>query len=226
MSVKVFVFDLDDTLYNELDFVKSGFRAVSEFLSRTFKIDEEAVYEKMVQILFEEGRGAVFNSVLHYYNCFTIKCLKKCISVYRMHKPNIKLLPESTEVLQKLKGKPVYIVTDGNKNVQYNKISALGLDDIVTKFYITYRYGRVHSKPSPYCFEKIAQIEQVQFSEMVYIGDNPNKDFVGIKPLGVRTIQIRKGMFQNIILPEEYQAEEKIDNLLQIFEVINRWEEK
>lgn len=224
MSVRVYVFDLDDTLYEEIQFVQSGFRAVAEFLYSSFAIDPEGSYKKMLQLLEKEGRGAVFDGVLKEHNLLTSKNLKKCISVYRGHTPDIKLSNEAEIVLDRLKGKPVYIVTDGNKIVQYNKIRALKLDQRVKKYFITYRYGRIHSKPSPYCFQKIAFAEKAAFEEIVYVGDNPNKDFVGIKPLGIKTIQINQGAFFRSILPEKFQADFQVDNLLDIFQVIKNWE--
>lgn len=87
---------------------------------------------------------------------------------------------------------PLYIVTDGNKIVQNNKIEALNLRKHIKKDFITHRFGKKHSKPSTYCFEKIRKLENVNPEDIVYIGDNPNKDFVNIKELGFRTIRIKK----------------------------------
>ncbi|GGN93197.1 HAD family hydrolase [Saccharibacillus kuerlensis] len=222
--MKVFIFDLDDTLYDEIQFVKSGFHAVATHLSERHRIDTEEAYSFMLNVLEHEGRGSVFNRVLEYYGHFSKKNVQKCLSVYRLHRPNLKLSDDAIQVLERLKGHPVYIVTDGNKLVQRNKIYALGLNEQVKKVYITYRYGRIHSKPSPYCFLKIAEAEKVPCSEMVYVGDNANKDFVGIKPLGIRTIQIRQGAFYHLPFADTHQAEVSIDRLTEIFEVIKSWE--
>ncbi|CAM4392750.1 HAD family hydrolase [Saccharibacillus endophyticus] len=223
--MKVFIFDLDDTLYDELQFVKSGFRSVAAYLSEMYNVNSEEAYAFMLHVLEKEGRGAVFNKLLKEYRIFSSKNVRKCISIYRLHSPDIHLSKEAEEVLEKLKNDSVYIVTDGNKVVQANKIRALDLDRKVKKSYITYRYGRIHSKPSPYCFLKIAEAEQVPYSQMVYVGDNPNKDFVGIKPLGIRTIQIRQGAFYDLPFFDTHQAEVSIEKLTEIFEVIRQWEE-
>ena len=213
----ILVFDLDDTLYDETTFVKSGFRSVAQFLSENYSLSEKEIYQALLTE-FEKGRGSIFDEVLLKNHIFSKKLVRKCISVYRLHAPDIKLYAEAKQCLKRFKDYPIYIVTDGNKVVQYNKIKALGLDKIVKFYFITYRYGRHHSKPSPYCFQKIASLEKTNASDIVYIGDNVTKDFVGIKPLGFRTIQAMTGQYAHIQKPASYQAETKINSLNELTE--------
>ena len=57
----VVCFDLDDTLYPEIEYVKSGFKAVSEYLTQEIsKKDADTLYNSLVSILKENGRGEVF----------------------------------------------------------------------------------------------------------------------------------------------------------------------
>lgn len=223
--MKVIVFDLDDTLYEEKTFVRSGFRSVADLLGKHFQVDAEEALRIMWEVLESEGRGQVFNRVLAHYGLENIKNVKRCISQYRLHHPEIQLSSDADSVLSLLSemGYSVYIVTDGNKNVQYNKIKALGLEERVKKYYITYRYGHHRSKPSPYCFELIAKKENVSFNQVLYVGDNPNKDFVGIKPLGFRTIRIKRGHFKDVVKPQEYNAEFEIETLNEIFQILEKW---
>jgi putative hydrolase of the HAD superfamily len=100
----------------------------------------------------------------------------------------------------------LYIVTDGNKTVQKNKLIALGLHEMVKFCFITHRYSIRHAKPSPYCFLKICEREKVAAEKVVYIGDNPHKDFVGIKPFGFKTIRIKKGQYEDIVKSDEFEA--------------------
>ncbi|MCM3338750.1 HAD family hydrolase [Paenibacillus sp. MER TA 81-3] len=221
--MKVFVFDLDDTLYDESTFVRSGFMAVANYLWQEFGIHGEESFKLMWNSLEEHGRGLVFNETLRHYGLERQQTVRKCLSVYRLHSPDIHLLPDAESILQDLNDRSVYIVTDGHKIVQYNKLAALGLYTRVNRCFITYRYGRKHAKPSPYCFNKIAQIEKVNTSDIVYIGDNPNKDFVGIKPLGYRTIRIKRGPYANLLKSDEFNAEAEIDTLTDIINVIQYW---
>lgn len=214
---KVVVFDMDDTLYDEFDFVKSGFQTVAKYLATTYDLNEQILYEWMWNAVLENGRGAIFDDLLKEFHLYKRTLVKKCISIYRLHEPKLKLPTESEKVLQELSRDYVlFLVTDGNKIVQQNKITALKLDHYMKKCYITYRYGRKHSKPSPYCFQLIARKENVDPSQIVYIGDNPTKDFIGIKPLKIRTIRIMTGQHKNKELSSEYEAEARIKSILEL----------
>ena len=48
---------------------------------------------------------------------------------------------------------------------------------------------------------------------MTYIGDNPKKDFLNLKPLGVHTVRVKTGYFANHAVPSKYDANVTIDNL-------------
>lgn len=208
----VLVFDLDDTLYEEITFVKSGFRYVSYFLEKTFKVNAESIYQELILEL-ELGRGKIFDNVLQRHSIYSKNNVKSCISIYRKHFPEIKLYTDAIDCLNRFKNYPIYIVTDGNKIVQQNKINALGLNDKVKFSFITHRYGIKNAKPSPYCFIKICEIEKTYPENVIYIGDNPTKDFVGIKHLGFRTIQIVRGNYSHIILDNRFMANERIWSL-------------
>jgi putative hydrolase of the HAD superfamily len=222
--VKVVVFDLDDTLYEELSYVQSGFRAVSREMAKVLGAGEKELYDFMWKVLMTHGRGRVFDeTAVRYCGRPLQRIVRRCLSIYRLHKPDIRLLPDAEQALKRLGDTPVYIVTDGNKLVQQRKIEALGLHRLVTGYYITHRFGLRYAKPSPYCFLKIRDRERVPASEIVYVGDNPRKDFIGIKPLGFRTIRIRRGPYRDLVLPDAYEAEAKVDDLTEIFNVFREW---
>ena len=212
----VLVFDLDDTLYDEITFVRSGFSAVSGYLSKAYSVPVDISYALMVKGLNESGRGRIFDDTLHNFGLYSRKNVLKCISVYRNHQPDIQLDQEAKDCLQYFKNYPVYIVTDGNKTVQKNKLVALGLYDRVRFCFITHRYGVENSNPSPYCLFKICDRESFTPEEVVYIGDNPNKDFVGIKPLGFKTIRILKGQYKDVKKPENCEALYRINTLSEL----------
>tara|TARA_B100000401_G_scaffold95439_1_gene61208 strand:+ start:1727 stop:2389 length:663 start_codon:yes stop_codon:yes gene_type:complete len=215
------VFDLDDTLYNEISFVKSGFNEVSKLLSKETKLNKNSIYKRLIQILNDYGRGEVFDIFLKENNLQKKKFLSKCLSVYRSHKPKIELYNDSVRLLSQLYKKP-YIVTDGNKLVQKNKIIHLGLQKQVKKAFITHNYGLKHAKPSIYCFNKIKVREKIDWSEMIYVGDNPFKDFVNLNKLGVKTVRIMRGPYKNVRSNDQYDAKYHIKNLLQVIKLFKQ----
>ena len=210
----ILVFDLDDTLYDEKQFVYSGFLEVANWISEMSKTSSNIIYESMVKDLSMNGRGEVFNNALKIYFHKTKKNIKRCISIYRLHKPRISLEKDVLELLIELgKTYKLYIVTDGNKIVQNNKIKYLGVEKYIKKAFITYRYGLTASKPSLKCFEIIKNIEKINWQELVYIGDNPNKDFVNLNKVNAITIRVLQGDYANIEVTNEYDAKFKIDKL-------------
>ncbi len=209
----IWVFDLDDTLYPEITFVESGFKEVAQWLDNEFGLNKNEAFKQMLQLLEEKGRGEIFNDVLKKHNLFSKQLLKKCIQKYRLHYPEIKLYPEAKSCLERLRNFPLYVVTDGHKIVQSNKVKALQLNKYVKHVYITYRYGIKRSKPSPYCFELIAKKENAPFDEIAYVADNPNKDFIGIKPYGLKTIRVLQGYYKDLKMDNEHEADVNIRSL-------------
>lgn len=213
----IVVFDLDDTLYEEMSFVRSGFQAVADYLEQAFSISPTESLTFMLDSL-KGGRGRIFDDLLLHFDLYSKQKVKKCLSIYRSHKPKIHLYLEAEECLKKFAHLPLYIVTDGNKLVQQNKLGALGIKDKVKFSFVTHCYGIKNAKPSPYCFLKIAEKEEISPKDIVYIADNPHKDFVGIKPLGFKTIRLFQGPYKDIKLSEEFEAEFAINSLSELTE--------
>lgn len=206
------VFDLDDTLYPELSFVYSGYQAVSAYLSPLLKMSPEEIEEELKAEL-KITRSQVFDRFLQKHKLYSRGLVKKCLSVYRGHVPMLELYPEALVCLKELQGNSLYVVTDGNKLVQKRKFEALGLDRYIKKCFYTYAHGIHRSKPSPYCFDRICRLEKTVPSKVVYVADNPYKDFVGIKPLGFQTIRVLTGPYRDCKVEPAYEADIQIADL-------------
>lgn len=188
----IYIFDLDDTLYEERQYVLSGFEAVAEYTAMRWGLDPQESYRKLIQLLAKNGRGRLFDDLLAMHQLNTKKNVSACITTYRQHKPNISMPSAHRQLLEQLP-KPLYLVTDGNKMVQQNKVTALGIEHYFKRVLITHRFGIKHAKPSTYCFELIKKAEGCEWQDMLYIGDNPAKDFVNIKKLGMHTVRVLTG---------------------------------
>ena len=66
----ILIFDLDDTLYDEINYVKSGFKEVSIHIFKKFSINKIDSFEFMMNELNEKGRGKVFNALLEEYGIY------------------------------------------------------------------------------------------------------------------------------------------------------------
>ena len=209
----VLVFDLDDTLYPELSYVHSGFRAVAAFLSPLLDMPAEALAAEIIAGETTHGRGQVFDNVLRQHDRWSKTLVATCLRVYRQHQPAISLFPDAERALTRFAGQSLYIVTDGHKEVQARKVAALGLTGRVRYAYLTNRYGRHRAKPDPHVFQLICQREGVAPTEVTYVGDNVKKDFVGIKPLGFNTVRIMRGNYAHYEADAAHEAARTIHSL-------------
>lgn len=208
---KVYIFDLDDTLYDESTYVRSGLSAVAVYLEKEFCISQRKTLFVMLRELKQNGRGKVFDETLSHFGLYSKKNVRACLTAYRLHIPKIRLYPDALTFLKKAKkDHACYVVTDGNKVVQGNKFDSLGLKKYITKEFITHRYGKKHAKPSSYCFLRICLLEKINPSQAVYFGDDPTKDFVQLKPLGFKTVRLLRGRMKDVKLSKENEADIKI----------------
>ncbi len=214
----ILVLDLDDTLYPERTFVESGIQAVAKMLSEELSLEYRQTKMRLLEILDREGRGKVFDTFLMENSLFTKKMLAKCLDVYRHHPPNISLHPGALEVISGFRGKK-YLVTDGHKIVQQSKIDALNIERFFEKTYLTSRYGIVNAKPSLHCFKRILEREHAGWSNLIYVGDNPAKDFVNLNLMGSITVRVMTGNHQFDRCGCGYDAKIKIKNLVEVKEL-------
>ncbi|MGB2863553.1 MAG: HAD family hydrolase [Sedimentisphaerales bacterium] len=187
------VFDLDDTLYDEIEYCKSGFRAVSEFLA---ELPEAPPAERIFGALWEQfaagNRTKTFNAALDELDIsYDDKRIGKQVNVYRSHIPKIKLPEDSRDVLCKLRVKyTLALLTDGFLPAQKLKVQSLEIEKFFKCIVYTEQLGREFWKPSPAGFEKIIQILNAKPENMVYIADNEKKDFIAPNKLGFLTVQL------------------------------------
>ena len=217
----ILAFDLDDTLYPEITYVKSGMAAVASHIEQTYGLDATECAGCLTDFLERDGRGQVFDGYLASVGHFSVSAVKKCVSIYRNHNPQISLFKETLPVLDALSGFPHYLVTDGNKLVQKRKICALAIESRFRKVFITHRFGLIHAKPSTYCFEKICVLENANWEELIYVGDNPHKDFVNLNENGAKTIRVRTGDFRRVIPKSGYDALYTIDHIRDLPKLIH-----
>ena len=93
-NLQAVLFDLDNTLYPEEEFVTSGFRAVADCLAEYKNLDAETLQKRMLHLLHAQGRRRVFNTLLAELNLDSPVWLRTLLMVYRSHRPAISLFPE------------------------------------------------------------------------------------------------------------------------------------
>jgi putative hydrolase of the HAD superfamily len=203
---KVFVFDLDDTLYSERDFEKSGIKFVYDYL----KIDTIEL-----DCLLNNRKNWIEQIVSNSNNTFTKQLI---LELYRNHKPQIELYKSAKLFLEKLISfkSEMSLITDGRSITQRNKLIALGIEAYFKNIIISEEIKS--EKPSEINY-KMTMSEEIN-KEYVYIADNTQKDFVTPNKLGWTTIcLLDKGHNihrQNFELSKEYLPQFRINSFEEI----------
>jgi putative hydrolase of the HAD superfamily len=120
--VHTIVFDLDDTLIAERDYVLSGFAAVDAWIRLNLS---RSGFETMATKLFTDGkRGKIFNEAVNLLGLpASADLVPRLIDVYRSHEPQISLLPDAKEVLEWARSKfNLGIISDGWLSSQERKV--------------------------------------------------------------------------------------------------------
>ncbi|HTG43345.1 MAG TPA: HAD family hydrolase, partial [Verrucomicrobiae bacterium] len=172
------MFDLDDTLFPESSYVRSGFEAVSAWLERTHDVQGFCL---RAERLFESGaRGNIFNLALTELGIpSSQERVSELVKIYREHIPSLHLHPDADWALARASAcRRVGLLTDGYLIAQKRKVAALQLEGRVAAIIYSDFYGRDHWKPSPTPYCKLVEALQCRHSDCVYISDNPIKDFL------------------------------------------------
>ena len=212
---EVLVFDLDDTLYPEADFVFSGFKTVDAWVLDRFGVEG---FSKHARNEFEAGRrGRIFNSVMTKMGLpDSKKLIDEMVGVYRDHYPNISLYPDARWALDHFFSRgPLGLISDGYLNTQENKLEALGIRQLFAKIVLTDSLGRDFWKPSPKPYQEIERAFGPEPICCTYIADNPLKDFIAARLLGWKTIRIvrKNGLYSGQTVEQDQDAERLITSL-------------
>jgi putative hydrolase of the HAD superfamily len=186
--MRTVIFDLDQTLYPEAEYVKSGFRAVALFVARRLGGDPAPLEREMLGMLQRDGRGRVFNSLLSAHGARGRLSAETLVHVYRTHVPELRLHADAAALLGRLAG-PWGLVTDGHPTAQARKIAALNLAERCRAIVCTADLGPEAAKPAAAGFRVCLERLGVDARAAAYVGDDLGKDFAAPRALGVRTVR-------------------------------------
>ena len=207
------VFDLDDTLYKEIDFVKSAYIYINNYIKFRYSIDLSKEIKKCLDK--EVDFFHLINSKLQPGQSFSIE---KYLELYRFHYPKISLLDDTNIFLKELTRKNIdfSIITDGRSISQRNKVHSLGLSYLAKNIIISEETG--FEKPD---FNNFKLIEDLHIGKnFLYVADNTSKDFVAPNALNWDTCclldngqNIHK---QNFALNKEYMPKKRIKSFKEL----------
>ena len=193
--MKVVCFDLDDTLYKEIDYLKSAYREIASYAADYCRGCSESpiilsvkAYEAML-LAYKEGQNSFER--LNAFLGINLP-ISQYLQIYRMHKPNIRLSKSAVSALNSLKSPECIIglITDGRSVQQRNKVEALGLNRWIIQedVLISEEFGS--EKPTPANYEYFMK-RYPESDEFMYVGDNLKKDFIAPNALGWQTVCLK-----------------------------------
>lgn len=179
---RVVVFDLDDTLYKEQDYLQSAYREIATLVGSHGGAPQD-VYEQMLR--WWQNGDNVFLQLIDIYKLE--QAVDDLLTIYRSHVPSISLEGKTKDLLGHLCQHSVLgLITDGRGMTQWHKVEALGLRAYMDGENILISEETGYEKPSPEPFRLF--MERYPSCTCYYIGDNPAKDFEAPNHLGWTTI--------------------------------------
>jgi putative hydrolase of the HAD superfamily len=222
MPLDLVVFDLDDTLFPEEEFVRSGFRAASCWLEATHNVPGLL---SVATELFEGGmRERIFDCALQRLQITSEALVSELVKVYRQHLPDIRLFEDAQWVLEDLRDSySLGLITDGHGSVQRNKVKALAIESRFDAIVYSDDFGRENWKPSVMPYRKIMAVTKARAEKCVYVADNPGKDFIGARSLKWKTVHVQRprGIYESTVIPTGYEADVTIRSLYNLPEILS-----
>lgn len=198
-SYLAFLIDLDDTIFDEVSYSLSGYRAIAYFLAKQTGLIEDDLYIYMAHEALRSGRGNLFNKVIVKFDITDID-VRDLVVVYREHKPSLVAYPDAMQTLRYLRSlAPLAIVTDGSPQIQRLKIAALGLEKEVDEIVFTWECE--NPKPAPDGIREAARRLNVELSQCLIIGDDPIHDVKPALSAGAVAARVMTGRLSRLASP-------------------------
>lgn len=199
--IKLVVFDLDDTLITEKSYAESAFKEISMMLIEVLGNNSKNIFDTMIKC-YETDPKKVFDNTFHEFNVPLTNAYKSVlIDCYRNHKPNLKLTVRTHKLFHEIKERNIKLglITDGYKITQHNKIDVLDLNQYMDKIIVTDDLGREYWKPHQLAFKLMKEYFGLDNKEIMYVGDNINKDFIAPNELGMISVMVKSsnGVYYN-----------------------------
>jgi putative hydrolase of the HAD superfamily len=222
MAIETVLFDLDDTLIAEMEWARTGWQLVADFLANRVDRGSNELQQLMAEAFLKDPRR-VFTQVASTLR-LDAQTHEECIRLYRTTKRPLTVLPDAEVALRYTARLRSGIITDGLHCTQKAKIAGAALCSRVEVVVYTDALGTGAAKPSAIGFQEALARLRMPAASAVYVADNPAKDFLGPKRLGMRTVQIRRlgGVYADISVPQGYEPDVVIASLCDLPAVISR----
>jgi len=192
--MRALLFDLDDTLYAERQFVRSGFCVVAAEVEARFGVARREAQATLVGALRRGNRSRALQELCERH-LLPVGIVPDLVDAIRAHTPSLRLPDSTVEVLRAARGAGwrLGVVTNGFPAIQARKIEALGLRDFVDTVVFAHECGAGLGKPERAGFDAALAALGMPADLAVFVGDDPRCDVLGARRAGMRTVWMRRG---------------------------------
>jgi putative hydrolase of the HAD superfamily len=221
--IKAVIFDLDNTLLDFQKMKEYGVRAaIGAMVEAGLDCDEEEAYGYIFEIYHKKGweYQLIFDDFLKYKNGkVSNKLLAAAVVAYRRAKESSLLVyPNVRRTLIHLikHGIKIAVVSDAPSREAWMRIYYLNLHHVFD-IVLTFDDTKAH-KPSPKPFKMALEQLEVKADEALMIGDWPERDVVGAKQVGIKSIFARYGDTSDI---KNSGADWEVDDIYEIVNIVD-----
>lgn len=213
--IKLFITDLDDTLYSWIGFFIPAFYDMVKEISSIIGVPQEKLLKEYKQVHQEVGSVeypfATINlpSVRNKYDGYSDEQIKRELDsgFYKFNyarKKLLKLYPGVMDTLKFLYDRNIIIVayTESTEENGFYRLKKLGVDKYFKEVYVSdsmYMYPHAKSilskthklhgkKPNAEILREICDNENVSIKQAIYIGDSLSKDMLMAKQAGILSV--------------------------------------
>jgi phosphoglycolate phosphatase-like HAD superfamily hydrolase len=185
----VIFFDLDDTLYPEIEYLQAAFGAIGQFFEKKHALNARQMESFLTTTFKEDGRQNLFNQCFnHFKEEINAKNLENtegglsekifinmCLDILRTVKipEKIALFPYVYPLIPQLlkEKKQIFVLTNGNVSQQKNKINSINWASFADS--ITFVFANEFApKPSAKVFTDFLEPHfKLRNRTMLFIGD-------------------------------------------------------
>lgn len=171
LKYKLYVFDLDDTLYRETDYLYAAYGRIGEYIAAGDAEKAREYTRFLCDSFASEGRQGLFQRLLDHYKLDV--SIEDLLGILRSTECPLELFDTMRSVLDELlrAGKQVVILTNGNPKQQQQKITNLRLTQLYPEIEIVYA-ATIAAKPSPEALWQLISAHHITAAQTVMVGDS------------------------------------------------------
>jgi phosphoglycolate phosphatase-like HAD superfamily hydrolase len=174
-NFSLFIFDLDNTIYKEEDYLFQAYKAIAEKLAANIpSCTNESLYNILKDLYLQQGCDKLFDKFLDAIG-LDKNYLPECLKILRSIKPSkpLEIDKKVKKILISLnsRSKSIFILTNGNVDQQKNKIKHIKWDGLDKKIGFVFA-NEIEPKPSPAGIIYILKSTGTAKDNAIMIGDS------------------------------------------------------